>query len=465
MIVCIIVIRLSKTYARGNTMQNNLPPGWSEDRVQRILEYYKGGAENDIVEGETAYEFEDYTLTKVPRELAHEVNNLIEQYKSRSPPNVSDVVERALEYAERENLYRRSANEVEEFADTELIGTPRITFVGCGGAGNNTSTRMHDIGIDGVDIIAINTDKRDLDRCRADKKILVGKSITRGLGAGGDPDVGKRAAELARGTLGEVLADADLVFVTAGMGGGTGTGVAPVVADIARENGAIVVGMVSTPFHVERARIIKAEKGLQELSNVTHTLIVLDNNRLLSYAPNLPMKQAFRVMDQMISESVKSISETISKPSLINLDYADIRAILNCGGAAVMLFGESKTQDKSTDVVRSALHHPLLDVDYRGATGCLVHITGGPDLTLKEAEEIASSLTYELSSRANVIWGARIEEEYKGMVRVVAIMTGVESAQILVHGEPYTPSGNTSRPTFLARFKRRIMDFTKIGES
>ena len=345
---------------------------------------------------------------------------------------MQSVIQEALKHSENEALYRQTTCETEAIDDmVDFVGTPRIVIVGCGGAGNNTSTRMYDIGIDGVDIIAINTDRQDLDECRADKKVLVGKSITRGLGAGGDPDVGRRAAELARGTLAEMLADADLVFITAGMGGGTGTGVAPVVADIAKENGAIVVGMVSTPFHVERARTIKAEKGLQELSSAAHTVIALDNNRLLNYVPNLPMGHAFSVMDQLISETVKGISETITRPSLINLDYADIRTVMNCGGVAVMLFGESKTRDKSDDVVRGALNHPLLDVDYRGATGCLVHITGGPDLSLKEADEIASSLTYELSPHANVIWGARIEEEYEGMVRVMAVMTGVESAQIL----------------------------------
>ena len=155
--------------------------------------------------------------------------------------------------------------------------------------------------------------------------------------------MGRRAAELARDTLGEVLRDADLVFITAGMGGGTGTGVAPVVANIAKENGAIVVGMVSTPFHVERSRVIKAEKGLQDLSSEAHTVIVLDNNRLLNYVPNLPMKQAFSVMDQLIAETVKGITDTITKESLINLDYADVRTVMNCGGVAVMLFGESKT--------------------------------------------------------------------------------------------------------------------------
>ena len=434
-------------------MQNNIPPGWSEDRVRRILEDYTGGVENDIVGGETAYEFEDYTLIKVPRELAHEVNNLIEQHKPRSPPNVSDVVERALEYAEKD---------IDDA--TEFAGTPRILIVGCGGAGNNITTRIHDIGIDGVDIVAINTDKQDLDRCRADKKILVGKSITRGLGAGGDPEVGKRAAELARGTLSDVLSESDLVFVTAGMGGGTGTGVAPVVADIARKNGAIVVGVVSMPFHVERSRIIKAENGLQDLSEAAHTVIALDNNRLLNYVPHLPIGQAFSVMDQFISETVKGISETITKESLINIDYADIKTIMNCGGVAVMLFGESMTRDKSNDVVHSALNHPLLNVDYHGATGCLVHITGGPDLTLKEAERIASDLTYELSPQATVIWGARIAEDYEGAVRVIAIMTGIESAQILdLAQQQRVPirSQSTLAPhlTGLMRLKQSITDF------
>jgi cell division protein FtsZ len=266
----------------------------------------------------------------------------------------------------------------------------------------------------------------------------VGKTLTRGLGAGGYPEVGAKAAELARGTLEEIFKDADLVFVTAGMGGGTGTGVAPVVAEVAKEQGAIVVGMVSSPFRVERARAVKAEEGLEEFRRAADTVIVLDNNRLLEYVPNLPIDQAFSVMDQIISETVKGITETITQPSLINIDYADIRAIMGCGGVAVMLVGESKNQDKSDDVVRAALNHPLLDVDYRGATGSLVHITGGPDLSLKEAEEIAASLTYELSSSANVIWGARISPEYEGRVRVMAIMTGVQSAQIL--GQPQCSS-------------------------
>lgn len=429
-------------------MQNNLPPGWSEDRVRRILEYYKSGAESDIAEGETVCESEDYIHIKVPCELAPDFHNLIAQHESRSLPNVLGGVGMPLEYVE---------NDVDN--TTNLAGTPRIRVVGCGGAGNSITTRMYDLGIGNAEILAINTDKQDLDMCRADKKILIGESITRGLGAGGDPVVGRRSAELARGTLSEVLDGSDLVFVTAGMGGGTGTGVAPVVADIAREKGATVVGIVSTPFHVERAPTIRAKTGIRELIDAAHTVIALDNNCWLNYIPHLPMGQGFSVMNQLIAETIRSISDTITEPSLINLDYADIRAVMNRGGVAVMLFGDSKTRDKIDDVVRGALHHPLLDVDYHGATGCLVHITGGHDLSLRDAEEIASSLTYELSPRANVVWGARIEEDCEGM-RVMAIMTDIKSPQIVGHNVSNSSYDTAPLPD-LVRLKRRMTDFIK----
>ena len=377
---------------------------------------------------------------------------------------MQSIVQEALKHSEKEKQYRNSATEDDQF---EGFGMPRITIVGCGGAGNNTINRLYNIGIDGADTVAINTDKQHLDHIHADKKILVGKTLTRGLGAGGYPEVGAKAAEQARGTLENVFKDSDLVFVTAGMGGGTGTGVAPVVAEIAKEQGAIVVGMVSSPFRVERARTVKAEEGLEEFRRAADTVIVLDNNRLLDYVPNLPIEQAFSVMDQLIAETVKGITETITQPSLINLDYADIRAIMGCGGVAVMLVGESKNQDKSSDVVRTALNHPLLDVDYRGATGSLVHITGGPDLSLKEAEEIASSLTYELSPDANVIWGARIKDDYDGKVRVMAIMTGVQSAQVLgpQHQSAYNEqtSANTSRAPFSRAERGRRAVVEPIG--
>ena len=337
------------------------------------------------------------------------------------------IINEALKHAEREKYLKSETDEVED----DILGQPRIVIVGCGGAGNNTVNRLYHMQVTGAETIAINTDKQHLDMIRADKRVLVGKSLTKGLGAGGFPDVGRRAAEMARPTLETLLCDADLVFITAGMGGGTGTGTAPVIAQIAKDQGAIVVGMVSYPFQVEKARLLRAEEGLEALSNTADSVIVLDNNRLIKFVPNLPLGQAFSVMDQLIAETVKGISETITEPSLINIDYADVRAIMSKGGVAVMLVGESKQQNKAESVVHECLNHPLLDIDYRRATGSLIHITGGNDLTLQDAEEIASSLTYELDPHADVIWGARVNSDFEGRVRVMAIMTGVKSAQIL----------------------------------
>jgi cell division protein FtsZ len=236
---------------------------------------------------------------------------------------------------------------------------------------------------------------------------------------------------MARPTLEALLESADLVFITAGMGGGTGTGSAPVVAQVAKDQGAIVVGMVSYPFQVEKARLLRAEDGLEALAANADSVIVLDNNRLKSFVPNLPLGQAFSVMDQLIGETVKGISETITEPSLINIDYADVRAIMSKGGVAVMLVGESKQQNKAESVVRECLSNPMLDIDYRGATGSLIHITGGSDLTLTDAEDVATSLTYELDPHADVIWGARVRNEMEGKIRVLAIMTGVQTGKIL----------------------------------
>lgn len=335
----------------------------------------------------------------------------------------------------------------------EEFKVPRIVVIGCGGAGNNTVTRLKCMGVEGAQLIAVNTDHMHLDITKADKKILIGKSLTKGLGAGGDPQIGRQAAELDRAKLEEAVSGADLVFITAGMGGGTGTGAAPVVAEIAKNAGAIVIGMVSTPFKFERARLLKAEDGLEELRKKSDTVIVLDNNKLLSYVPNVPIDDAFKAMDQIIAESIKGISETITKPSLINLDYADVRAVMSCGGVAVMLWGETNSQDrggKARNAVRKALEHPLLDIDYHGARGCLIHVTGGGDLTIKEIEEIATLLTAEIDPKANVIWGARIDDRFEGRIRLVAIMTGVQSPQIL------GPNNSEQEPEYVRDFQQII---------
>ena len=328
-------------------------------------------------------------------------------------------------------ILNKAAEETNMKIDDDMFGNPRIVIVGCGGAGGNTITRLHKLGVKGAETIAINTDNMALNLVEADKKLLIGRTLTRGLGAGGFPEVGERAARESSRELEEMLADAHLVFVCAGMGGGTGTGSAPVVAEIAKKQGSIVTCMVSTPFNVERARLVKADEGLDKLRQKADSTVVLDNNRLLEFVPNLPINQAFSVMDQLIAETVKGISETITIPSLINLDYADMKAIMDSGGLSVMLWGEADEDAGVDAIVKEALNHPLLNVDYRGATGALVHITGGPNMSLRYVQDVAKKLTEDLDCYANVILGARVLPEFEGKCRVMAIMTGVQSPNIL----------------------------------
>ena len=318
----------------------------------------------------------------------------------------------------------------------ERFGLPKILVIGCGGAGNNAVSRLTRHGLRGARILAINTDSQQLGAARADEKILIGQKLTRGMGAGGDPELGRRAAELAAPELEGILRDADLVFILAGLGGGTGTGSAPVVARLAREKGAIVVALVTTPFHLEKARVFAAEEGLELLRSHADTSIVMDNNRLLQCAPHLPVEDAFSFADGIIADIVSGICETITMPSLINLDYADLCTIMRSGGASFMFVGEASMKSSPEKIVRASLKNPLLDVDYRGAKACLLHLTGGPDMTMKEAAAIAGALTQELDPKANVIWGARIRPDLAGKVRLMAIITGVKSAQVLSSTRP-----------------------------
>ncbi len=337
--------------------------------------------------------------------------------------NTQSFIETAIE--------NKAEEESKMVVDSNLFGTPRIVIVGCGGAGGNTITRLHKLGVKGAETIAINTDKQALDLVEADHKLLIGASLTRGLGAGGFPDVAERSARESSHEIEELIKDADLVFVTAGMGGGTGTGSAPVVSELAKKNGAIVTCMVSTPFNVERARLVKADEGLDKLRLKADSTVVLDNNRLLEFVPNLPINQAFSVMDQLIAETVKGISETITVPSLINLDFADMKTIVDSGGLSVMLWGEADVDAGVDAIVKEALNHPLLNVDYMGAHGALVHITGGPNMSLKYVQDVAKALTQDMDCYANVILGARVVPEFEGKCRVMAIMTGVQSPNLL----------------------------------
>jgi len=315
--------------------------------------------------------------------------------------------------------------------DELRAGKASIKVIGCGGCGGNMITWLFNKGINGATVYAANTDALHLSVTKADEKILLGKELTRGLGAGGKPTRGREAAKESLSELKKTVSGADMIFVLAGMGGGTGTGSAPVVAQLAKETGAVVIGVVTMPFESERARVDKAEFGLQELREATDTCIVLDNNRLVDIAGQLPLEQAFAVANELVSTMVKGIVETITLPSLINLDYADVSTIMKNGGVAVIGIGESDAQDRVTDAVKQALTHPLLDVDYKGASGALVHITCGPDLKLEEFDIIGRTVSENLSQDAQVIIGARIAKDFVGKVRVITIMTGVKSPYVL----------------------------------
>jgi cell division protein FtsZ len=318
-------------------------------------------------------------------------------------------------------------------AEKDYLGSDkiRICVVGVGGGGCNSITRIMKSGIKTADTIAINTDMNHLKITEAHKRLLIGQSITRGLGAGGYPEIARKAAEASKDKLAEALSGADLVFLTAGMGGGTGTGAAPVVAEVAKKEGAIVVGMVTYPFSLERARTEKARWGLEELRKACDTVVVIDNNRLVQYVPNLPMNEAFNVADEILARAIKGISDTIMTPSLINIDFADIRAIMGNGGVAMLSVGEGKGTNKVEDAIKSTLEHPLLDISYEGAKGALIHIAGGPNLTLGEATKIGEGITNAFDNNANVIWGARLMPELGDKVVVTAIMTGVTSTSLL----------------------------------
>ncbi|MBR9683248.1 cell division protein FtsZ [Candidatus Woesearchaeota archaeon] len=315
-----------------------------------------------------------------------------------------------------------------------------IKIVGVGGAGNNMVGWLYKKGIKGAEIIATNTDQQHLTITGADRKFLIGKDLTRGLGCGGFPNRGAEAAQENLTEIKDTLKSSDMVFICAGMGGGTGTGAAPVVAQVAKDAGAIVIGTVTMPFSIERARVDKAEFGLQQLRQVSDTVIVIDNNRLVQIAGNLPVQQAFAVANELIATMIKGIVETIAVPSLVNLDYADVKAIMTNGGVAAIGVGSSDTNSRVDEAAKGALSNPLLDINYEGATGALIHVTGGPDMTLDEISRVGELVTASLDAEANVIWGARIDNDMKGKMVVMTIITGVNSPWILGKSSGKQPS-------------------------
>ncbi|WP_336021816.1 cell division protein FtsZ [Halobellus salinisoli] len=311
-----------------------------------------------------------------------------------------------------------------------------ITVVGCGGAGGNTVNRMHQEGIEGASLVAANTDVQHLVEIEADTKILMGEQKTQGRGAGSLPQVGEEAALESQEEIYDAIDGSDMVFVTAGLGGGTGTGSAPVVAKAARESGALTIAIVTTPFTAEgEVRRTNAEAGLERLRDVADTVIVVPNDRLLDAVGKLPVRQAFKVSDEVLMRSVKGITELITKPGLVNLDFADVKTVMERGGVAMIGLGESDSESKAQDSVKSALRSPLLDVDISGANSALVNVTGGSDMSIEEAEGVVEEIYDRIDPDARIIWGTSVDEELDGTMRTMIVVTGVESPQIYGRSE------------------------------
>ena len=305
-----------------------------------------------------------------------------------------------------------------------------IVVVGCGGAGNNTISRLTQVGLDGAKTICINTDAQDLLYTDADEKILIGKEITEGLGSGANPKVGEAAAKESKETIKKALEGADMVFITCGLGGGTGTGAAPIVAEVSKKSNALTVAIVTLPFHMEgQHRAENARVGLEKLEESVDTLIIIPNEKLMEIVPDVSINTAFKVADEILVNAVKGTAELVTKPGLINLDFADIKSVMGSGGMAMIGMGESDTENRAYEAVQKALTNPLLEVDIEGATGALINVTGG-NLTLKEAKEIVNAVTTRLSPDAKVIWGAMVARELGDTIRAMIIVTGVNSPQI-----------------------------------
>jgi cell division protein FtsZ len=331
-----------------------------------------------------------------------------------------------------------------------------IKVVGVGGGGTNAVNRMVDAGVRGVEFIAVNTDAQALLMCDADVKIHIGGKITRGLGAGANPEVGREAAEESRDELREALKGADMVFVTAGKGGGTGTGAAPVIAEIARELGALTVGVVTRPFSFEgRKRAVQADAGIENLSRRVDTLIIIPNDRLLQVVEKrTSIIEAFKVADDVLRQGVQGITDLITVPGLINLDFADVRTIMRNAGSALMGIGQASGDNRGVEAAKAAISSPLLESSIEGATGILLNITGGPDMGLFEVNEAAEVISGAADGEANVIFGAVIDETMRDEMRVTVIATGFD-VRMVSFDEAAHP-GRTETPDQLVPERQRF---------
>ncbi|WP_153124210.1 cell division protein FtsZ [Peribacillus tepidiphilus] len=325
--------------------------------------------------------------------------------------------------------------------DSNLDQLATIKVIGVGGGGNNAVNRMIEHGVQGVEFIAVNTDAQALNLSKAEVKMQIGGKLTRGLGAGANPEVGKKAAEESKEQIEEALRGADMVFVTAGMGGGTGTGAAPVIAQIARDLGALTVGVVTRPFTFEgRKRATQAQNGISAMKEAVDTLIVIPNDRLLEIVDkNTPMLEAFREADNVLRQGVQGISDLIAVPGLINLDFADVKTIMSNKGSALMGIGVSSGENRAAEAAKKAISSPLLETSIDGAQGVLMNITGGTNLSLFEVQEAADIVASASDQDVNMIFGSVINESLKDEIIVTVIATGFNEAEI----QP-----RQTRPTF-----------------
>ncbi|MCC7553304.1 MAG: cell division protein FtsZ [Methanobacteriaceae archaeon] len=326
-----------------------------------------------------------------------------------------------------------SPDKISADLDDELIALmdkskANIFVVGTGGAGNNTISRLNEIGVEGASTITINTDAQDLFYSQSTKKILLGRQTCGGLGAGGEPSVGEECAEETEDEIRDELEGADMVFVTCGLGGGTGTGSAPIISKLSKKAGALTVAVATMPFSAEGIkRRENAEKGLEKLKANADTVIVIPNDKLLEVAPNLPINKAFMASDEILGRAVKGITELITKQGLVSLDFADIRSIMEGSGMAMIGMGESESGDRALESVHEALSSPLLDIDISDAKGALINISGSSDLTLHESEKIVQIVADKLDPEANIIWGAQIDENLQNTIRTTIVVSGVRS--------------------------------------
>jgi len=310
--------------------------------------------------------------------------------------------------------------------------TTTIKVIGCGGAGTNTIARCVAASITGAELISINTDAQHLLLTESPHKVLIGRHLTHGLGAGSLPHVGEEAAKESEQDLRNAIGHSDMVFVTCGLGGGTGTGSAPFVSQIAKEAGALTIGVVTLPFSVEGiVRMENAETGLKRLRDTCDTVIVIPNDKLIDIVPNLALNAAFKVADEVLMRSIKGITEMITMPGLVNLDFADLKTVMKRGGVAMIGLGEAEGENKAVNAVVEALNSPLLEVDISEATGALVNVTGGEDMTISEAERVVEEIYSRVDPNARIIWGTTVDPGLKRNIRAMLVITGVKSKQIL----------------------------------